>query len=200
LHSQGFFMIQTACPDCRGEGSTIRDRCADCHGEGTQVASNQLSLNIPAGIDEGQTLRLAGKGEVARGGGTPGHLYVVLRVAEDANFERHGEDVLTEVAISYVTAALGGQVEIPTLEDECTATETLDIAAGTQPGDLKVRSGKGIPRIGARGRGDHVIRIRVDIPTKLPERERELLKQIADERGENVGDGKRSLFGRRKKG
>jgi len=202
LHAQGFFMIQTTCPSCRGEGSILKERCASCRGAGTQGKTSKLTVNVPAGVDDGQTLRLAGKGESARGGPS-GHLYVSLHVKPDKRFVRDGEDVLTEVPISYVTAALGGEVVVPTLEEMCKGTTRIDVKAGTQPGDVVVRNGKGVPRVGARGAGDHVVRFRVEIPKKLSAREKELLKEIADERGETTGDGstKRgssSLFGRLK--
>ena len=155
---------------------------------------------MPAGVDDGQTLRLAGKGESAARGGSAGHLYVSLHVQPDKRFLRDGEDVLTEIPISYVTAALGGEVEVPTLEDMCKGSARVEVKAGTQPADVIVRSGKGVPRISGRGAGDHVVRFRVEIPKKMSAREKELLKEIADERGEATGDGKRggSLFGRLK--
>lgn len=201
LHAQGFFMIQTTCPSCRGEGSTVRERCPDCRGAGTVGKTSKLTINVPAGVDDGQTLRLAGKGEAAPGGGPSGHLYVVLRVAGDDRFLREGADVLTEAQVSYVMAALGGEVEIPTLDEDCTATEKVEVKPGTQPGDVLVRRGKGIARVGGRGHGDHVVRFEVQIPKKLGANERDLLRQIAEERGETVGDGKRAhgLFGRLKR-
>jgi len=202
LHSQGFFMIQTTCPHCRGEGSTVRDRCGTCRGSGAIKRSSKLTITVPPGVDEGQSLRLAGKGESPRGGGTPGHLYVLLHVAPDPRFLRNGDDVLTEVPVSYVVAALGGEVEIPTLDEGTKGTVMVDVKPGTQPGDAMVRTGKGMRSLSGRGRGDQVVRFRVDIPKKLSARERELLREIADERGEQVGDGKRAtggLFGRSKR-
>ena len=200
LHAQGFFMIQTTCPSCRGEGSVLKERCASCRGAGTQGKTSKLSINVPAGVDDGQTLRLAGKGEAARGGGSggaTGHLYVSLHVEPDKRFVRDGEDVLTEVPISYVTAALGGEVEVPTLEDMCRGSAKVDVKAGTQPGDVVVRSGKGVPRVSARGAGDQIVRFVVEIPKKLSNRERELLKEIAEERGESAAEGCGSGGGKR---
>ena len=200
LHAQGFFMIQTTCPSCRGEGSTVRERCTACRGGGTVHRASKLSISVPPGVDDGQTLRLAGRGESPRGGGQAGHLYVALHVEQDARFNRDGDDVLTEVPVSYVVAALGGEVEVPTLEESCRATAVIDVKAGTQPGDVVVRAGKGVRSVGGRGRGDHVVRFRVEIPRKLNARERDLLREIAQERGEQVGEGKRgSLFGRLKR-
>lgn len=202
LHAQGFFMIQTTCPNCRGEGSIVRERCTACRGGGVMRRSSKLSITVPPGVDEGQSLRLAGKGESARGpgGGSPGHLYVLLHVEPDPRFVREGDDVLTEVPVSYVTAALGGEVEVPTLDEACTGTATIEVKAGTQPNDTIVRTGKGVRSVSGRGRGDQVVRFRVEIPKKLSSRERELLREIAQERGDHPGDGKRgSLFGRNKR-
>jgi molecular chaperone DnaJ len=200
LHAQGFFMIQTTCPSCRGEGSLIRERCTACRGSGAVRRSSKLTITVPPGVDDGQTLRLAGKGESPRGGGPAGHLYVMLHVQADARFIRQGDDVLTEVPVSYVLAALGGEVEVPTLDDACQGTAEVEVKAGTQPGDVVVRAGKGVRSVTGRGRGDQVVRFRVEIPKKMGARERELLREIAGERGEQVGDGKRgSLFGRLKR-
>ena len=196
LHSQGFFMIQTTCPSCRGEGRMIKDLCGSCSGSGLENQTSSLSVTIPAGIDDGQTLRLAGKGEAAPQGGRPGHLYVVIHVHPDERFLREEDDVLTEVPISYLTAALGGEVQVPSLDEHCEATATLEVKAGTQPGDVVVRRGEGIPRVNRRGRGDHHFRFKVEIPTKLSSRERELLRQLADEVGEKDGKRRGRLFGR----
>ncbi len=181
LHSQGFFMVQTACPACRGRGSVIKSPCKECRGKGTAQDTSSLSVTVPAGVDNGQTLRLAGKGEASADGGQAGHLYVVMEVASDDRFERHEEDVLTRVPITYLQAALGSKVEIPTLEDDCEGVEEITVKAGTQPGDTMIRRGQGIPRIQRRGRGDQVLQFVVQIPKKLSRREKELLEQIADE-------------------
>jgi molecular chaperone DnaJ len=203
LHAQGFFMIQTTCPNCRGEGSMVRERCTACRGAGTVRRTSKLTVTVPPGVDDGQTLRLAGKGEGVRGGGPAGHLYVVMHLQPDPRFTRQGDDVLVEVPVSYVVAALGGEVEVPTLDDGCRGTALVEVKPGTQPGDLVVRAGKGIRSVGGRGRGDQVVRFRVDIPIKTTPRERELLREIAQERGEQVGDGKNrgtsGLFGRLKR-
>ncbi len=198
LHSQGFFMIQTACPACRGQGRTIREKCHDCRGAGQVADISTLSVTVPAGVDDGQSLRLAGQGESAPGGGPAGHLYVMLQVAPDDRFVRQGDDVLTEVPISYATAALGGEISVPTLEDECTAEETLTVKPGAQPGDVIVRRGEGVPRVDGRGRGDFVVQLKVVIPRKMSGREEELLREIAKETGEDVKPHKRGFFERLK--
>lgn len=197
VHAQGFFMVQTTCPHCRGAGKVVKDPCEDCRGRGTRPETTTLSVNVPAGVDDGQTLRLANKGEVAPGG-VAGHLYVVLHVQGDERFHREGDDVLSEVPVSFVKAALGGELEIYTLDDECKGTTTIEIKPGTQPGDVMLRRGEGIPRVGASGRGDHAVRFQVAIPKKLSSRQEELLRELATELGEDVKPEKRGLFGRKK--
>nr|MBA3541086.1 molecular chaperone DnaJ [Deltaproteobacteria bacterium] len=189
--------VQTTCPQCRGAGKTIKDPCADCRGRGAKPESSTLSVTVPAGVDDGQTLRLAGKGEATAGGQT-GHLYVVLHVQGDERFKREEADILTEVPISFVKAAIGGEVDVFTLEDNCTGTATVDLKPGTQPGDVMVRREQGIPRVGESGRGDHVIQFKVEIPKKLTARQEELLRELGTELGENVKAEKRGLFGRKK--
>ncbi len=199
MHSQGFFMIGTTCPACRGERVIITDKCGDCRGAGTKEKPETLTVNVPSGVDDGQTLRLTGKGEAARGGGA-GNLYVVLHVAEDKRFKRDGEDVYTEVPLSIVTATLGGKVTVPTLDNDTNGTTEIDVEPGTQPGAAVVRRGAGIPRLDGYGRGNHIIHFNVAIPKSLSERQRELLREFAAEGGETVNEPPRSrLFGRKKK-
>ena len=199
LHSQGFFMIQTTCPQCRGQGRIVESVCDTCRGRGLQQKKSKLSVTVPAGVDNGQTLRLSGKGEVSQQGGPPGNLYVVLLVASDERFHREEDSILTEVPISYLTAALGGEVTVPTLDNDCQGEATLKVKAGTQPGAVVLRRGEGIPRVNGRGRGDHAIQFKVEIPTELHGREEELLREIATERGEQVAEEKRGLFGRKRR-
>jgi molecular chaperone DnaJ len=196
VHSQGFFMVQSTCPHCRGQGKTIKEPCTECRGRGTQSETSTLSVTVPSGVDDGQTLRLAGKGETAAGGST-GHLYVVLHVQGDERFKRDGEDVLTEIPVSFVKAALGGEVEVYTLDDNCNGTTTVELKPGTQPNDVLVRRSQGIPRVGQSGRGDHVIQWKVEIPKKLSAKQQDLLRELASDLGEDVKE-KRGLFGRKK--
>ncbi|MBX3154877.1 MAG: molecular chaperone DnaJ [Deltaproteobacteria bacterium] len=196
VHAQGFFMVQTTCPACRGAGKVVKDPCEDCRGRGAVAETSTLAVTVPAGVDDGQTLRLAGKGE-AVANGSPGHLYVVLHVQGDERFRRDGEDVVTELPVSFVKAALGGEVEVYTLDENCTGTATIDLKAGSQPGDVVVRRGQGIPRVGEQGRGDHHVLLRVEIPKKLTARQEELMRELATELGEGVRE-KRGLFGRKK--
>ena len=177
VHSQGFFMVQTTCSQCRGSGRLVKDPCADCGGRGAKSETSTLSVSVPAGVADGQTLRIAGRGECAPGG-TSGDLYVVLSVARDDRFERDGDDVVSEVPISVVQAALGGEVEIDTLDDGCEGTAILELRPGTQPGDEVVRRGQGVPRVAGEGRGDHVVRLIVEIPRKLTTKQEKLLREL----------------------
>ncbi|HEY0195024.1 MAG TPA: molecular chaperone DnaJ, partial [Kofleriaceae bacterium] len=178
VHAQGFFMVQTACPHCRGQGKIIKETCEDCRGRGAKAETSTLNVTVPPGVDDGLSLRLAGKGE-AVAGGTPGHLYVVLHVQGDDRFKRDEADVVTEVPISFVKAALGGEVEIYTLDDECKGTATIELKPGVQPDEIVVRRGQGIPRVNDTGRGDHVVQFKVEIPKKLTARQEELLRELA---------------------
>ena len=200
LHSQGFFMIGTACPSCRGEGTIVRDPCPGCRGAGVKEKQETLTVNVPAGVDDGQMLRLAGKGESAPRGGASGHLYVVIHVSEDPRFQRDGFDVHTEVPISMVTATLGGRITIPTLESGTKGTAELDIEPGSQPGTMIVRRGQGIPRPNGAGRGQQVVHLKVEIPKRLSDKQRELLRDFASESGEKLAEPPRAgFFARRKK-
>jgi molecular chaperone DnaJ len=198
LHSQGFFMVGTTCPQCRGAGTLIVDKCASCQGRGTSEKRETLSVPIPAGVDDGRTLRVTGKGEAGRHGGPPGNLFIVIHVAEDERFVREGADVLTEVSIGIATAALGGKVKVPTLDDGATGETQIDVDPGTQPGDHVVRRGQGLAHLDRAGRGDHIVRFKVVVPTSLTGKQKELLRELAAETGDEVCEAK-SFFGRKKK-
>ncbi len=196
VHAQGFFMVQTTCPHCRGAGKMIKTPCEDCRGRGTKGETSTLSVTVPPGVDDGQRLRVANKGEVAAGGA--GDLHVALHVQGDERFRRDGDDILTQVPVSFVKAALGGEIEVDTLEDNCTGVTTIKLDPGTQPGDVIVRRGQGIPRVLESGRGDHVVQFVVEIPKKLTDKQEALLRELATELGEDVRAEKKGLFGRRK--
>lgn len=183
VHSQGFFMVQTTCTQCSGAGKTIKDPCRDCRGRAIRSETSTLTVTVPAGVDDNQTLRIAGKGE-SLPGGAPGDLYVVLLVDSDVRFERDGDDIISEVPISFFQAALGGQVEVDTLDDNCEGTTILELRAGTQPGDEIVRRGQGIQHVAEQGRGDHYIRFAVEIPKKLTAKQEKLLRDLAPDFGE----------------
>ena len=183
VHPQGFFMVQTICALCQGAGKTIKDPCRDCRGRGVRAETQELIVTVPAGID-GQTLRITGKGE-SLPGGEPGDLHVVLIVDGNDRFERDGDDIISEVPISFFQAVLGGEVEVDTLDDGCEGTAILELRAGTQPGDEIVRRGQGIPHVTDQGRGDHYIRFVLEIPKKLTSKQEKLLRELAADFGED---------------
>jgi molecular chaperone DnaJ len=197
VHAQGFFMVQTACPACRGAGKVIKQPCEDCHGRGAKAETSTLNVTVPAGVDDGVAVPVRGKGGSIAGGAS-GDLYVVLHVQGDERFKRDGDDVFTEVPVSFVKAALGGEVEVYTLDDNCTGTTVVELKPGTQPGEVMVRRGQGIPRVGESGRGDHVLQFKIEIPKKLTARQEELMRELAGELGETVKAEKRGLFSRKK--
>ena len=195
--AQGFFRVATVCPRCRGAGKEIKDPCTACRGRGAKPEQSTQEITIPAGVDDGQHLRMTGKGQ-AIANGPAGDLYVVLHVQGDERFKRDEADILTEVKISMARAVLGGEINIYTLEDGVTGMATLDLKPGTQPGDVVVRRGQGIPRVNEEGRGDHVLQFKVEIPKKLTSRQEELMRELAAELGDTGAKEKRGLFGRKK--
>lgn len=197
VHRQGFFTLQTACPACRGEGSTIDNPCDGCSGTGVQQKEATLSIRIPAGLDDGQTLRVAGGGEPGLRGGPPGNLYVQIAVEADPRFQRQDFDVHSIVEVDMLQACLGCTLTVPTLEGDV----EIEIEAGAQPDDVITRRGKGIPFLGRRGRGDHHLHLRVHIPKRLDGAHEDALRKIADDLGVTVGKKKGflgSLLGRGK--
>jgi len=191
VHSQGFFMISTTCPDCRGAGQRIKEPCEDCEGKGVIAREDTLSVTVPAGVEDGQTLRLGGQGETSRQGGAPGNLYVNLHVEADERLHREGPDLFVDVHISFPLAALGGKVAIPVLKGE----QEIDVPAGVQPGDVMVLRGAGVARLDGRGKGDQVLRFQVDVPKKLSRKAKDLLRDLANELGEEVPE-RKGLFSR----
>ncbi|MCB9555607.1 MAG: molecular chaperone DnaJ [Deltaproteobacteria bacterium] len=176
-HTQGFFMISSVCPSCRGRGYVINESCKDCRGAGVVRRVDTLQVNVPAGVEDGQILRLAGQGEVPGDGGVAGNLYVHLRVADHELLKRDGADVIVEVPIDFPLAALGGKVTIPVIGGE----REIEIPSGCQPGEEKVLRGIGLPYVGSRGRGDQIVRFRVEVPKKLSSRAKELLRELDEE-------------------
>jgi molecular chaperone DnaJ len=191
VHAQGFFRVQTTCPRCRGRGQIIETPCESCSGSGTVQKESTLTVRIPAGIDDGQTLRVGGGGQPGVMGGPPGNLYVLLRVLPDERFEREEYDIFSEVEISMFQAALGTKVTVPTLEGE---TE-IDIEPGTQPETIITRRGQGIPVLGGRGKGDQHIRVKVTVPKKLSSEQEEKLRELAKDMGLDVAAKKKGLLG-----
>jgi molecular chaperone DnaJ len=173
---QGFFSVARTCGRCRGSGRVITSPCKDCRGEGQVSAERKLQIKIPAGVDTGSQLRMSGEGEPGFQGGPPGDLYVFVRVEEHPFFRRDGFDLLCEVPISFCQAALGATLDVPTADGGRTK---LTIPEGTQTGTVLRLRGQGVPHLGARGRGDLHVGVRVVVPTKLSSDQRRLLEQLA---------------------
>jgi molecular chaperone DnaJ len=172
--SQGFFQLQQTCPKCRGTGTLIRNPCDSCFGQGRVRRSRKLSVKIPAGVDTGDRIRLAGEGEAGRNGGPPGDLYVEVHVREHPIFERDGEHLSCEVPISFATAALGGTVEVPTLDGNV----ALKIPAETQSGRVFRLRDKGVKPVRGSSRGDLFCRVVVETPVHLSVEQKELIHKL----------------------
>lgn len=192
--SQGFLTVTRPCAQCGGEGIVLEKPCRECHGEGRRRGTHRLEIRIPPGVETGSRLRLQREGDAGRNGAPSGDLYVVLTVQPDEIFEREGEDLVLQLDLPFPTLVLGGEVTVPTLEEP----EKVTIPPGTRAGsELRLR-GKGMGRLGHRGRGDLVVRVGVLVPESPSAREKELLKQYAELVGAPVGTGK-GVFGKAKK-
>ena len=179
---QGFFMVERTCPVCHGAGQVIADPCRDCRGEGRVDKTKTLSINVPPGVDEGTRIRLTGEGEAGARGAPAGDLYIFLHVKQHSLFERQGTTLFAHAPISFTTAALGGEITLPGIDGEKLAVK---ITPGTQSGREVRHRGAGMPVLQGRGRGDLVVRLDVEMPTKLSARQRELLEEFrATETGE----------------
>jgi molecular chaperone DnaJ len=175
-YQQGFFSIARTCTSCGGAGQVINDPCPKCKGEGRVVKQRTLEVKVPAGVEEGMRMRYAGQGEPGFFGGPSGDLYVVLHVKEHAFFERDGHHLHCSIPVSFSQAALGAEIEIPTLE----GTHKLKVPEGTQSGTVFKVRGKGIPVLNGHGKGDLVVEVKVQVPTKLTKRQKELLAELAE--------------------
>lgn len=171
---QGFFSVQQICPTCKGVGTTITDPCDKCHGRGRVRKIRTLSVKVPAGVDDGDRIRLSGEGEAGRNGGPPGDLYVDLQVSKHKIFERDGANLACEVPISFATATLGGEVELPTLNGHV----SLKIPAGTQSGKIFRLRGKGVTTVRDPRQGDLFAQIAVETPINLTPEQKDMLKKF----------------------
>lgn len=171
---QGFFSIQQTCPTCKGAGTTIDDPCGSCHGRGRVQKTKTLSVKIPAGVDDGDRIRLSGEGEAGRNGGPAGDLYVEIRLKRHKIFQRDGADLSCEVPVSFATAALGGEIELPTLDGHV----SLKVPAGTQSGKVFRLRGKGVTTVRDPRKGDLFARLSVETPVNLTDKQKELLRQF----------------------
>lgn len=182
----GSFTQVSACPTCSGTGEVIEDHCEVCGGSGQTQETKKLKITVPAGVDNGTRLRVSNEGDAGLRGGPAGDLYVYLFVAEDAAFKRDGINILSDLKISYLQAILGCKLTIDTVD----GPEELDVPAGTQPGTVLILDNRGVPKLGNPvSRGDHLITVQVDIPTRMKPEERELVEKLAEIRGEKVNRG-----------
>jgi molecular chaperone DnaJ len=174
-HAQGFFTLERTCPTCQGRGQVIDDPCKDCDGAGRVVRERMLSVNIPPGVEDGTRIRLAGEGEAGVRGGPPGDLYIFLSLAQHEFFQREGADLYCRVPISMVTAALGGDFEVPAIDG---GKGRVKVPAGTQTGRRFRLSGKGMPVLRSKQMGDMYVQVTVETPQNLSKRQRELLAEF----------------------
>ena len=175
-HNQGFFQLSVPCPTCHGSGETISSPCPRCRGRGQIHEVRELSVRIPAGVDTGNRLRVRGEGEGGVNGGPNGDLYVVIQVENDDTFTREGQNLLISREISFVQAALGSKIHVPTLDEDI----TVDVPKGTQSGEVFRVADKGLPYPGRQTSGDLLVEIKVRTPTKLTTRQEELLREFAE--------------------
>lgn len=192
MTTQGFFRMQTACPTCRGRGTVVRDPCAVCSGQGRMLKEVVRELSVPAGVDTGMQLCLRGEGEAGQNGGPRGDLYVEIEVREHQLFKRDGQDLNYRLPVTFAQAALGAEIEIPTLKGR----EMLKIRPGTQPGEVSRLKGYGMPdpRGGNSRPGDLLVEIQVEVPKKLTGEQEELLRKLAELDHKHVMPQRKSFF------
>ena len=200
--ANGFFQVERTCPRCGGSGEMIADPCGTCHGHGQVRKNRQLSLKIPAGVDDGSRIRLSGEGDAGQRGGPRGDLYVFLSVHDHELFERDNLDLLVTVPVPMTVAALGGVVDAPCLVSEacdgkCKAT--VEVPAGAQTGKTIRIKGKGMPHLNGRQRGDLVVELFVETPTDLTPRQKELMQELAASFGESQNPRNSSFAGKAKR-
>lgn len=182
--NQGFFTLATACPRCRGEGSFIEHPCADCRGAGKVPEKSEIKLKIPPGVEDGLRLRVPQQGDAGDQGAPRGDLYVVVREREHRVFQRNGADLLCELPFAFHQLALGDKVEIPTLRGRA----EMSIPAGTQSGKVFRLRNQGLPELEGSGRGDQLVRVFIEVPEKLSDRQKELLREFAAIEHKRGGD------------
>ena len=187
---QGFFRIAKTCGSCNGQGTIITEPCSACNGSGSIRKVRTRTVKIPAGVDTGSRLMLRGEGELGAGGGPPGDLYVVIQVKEHPLFTREGTTIICEIPLSFPHAALGAEIEVPTLDGKV----KRKIPAGTQSGTVFRLRGKGLPDPSGHGRGDQLVRIIVETPRRLTPRQRELLEEFAQISGDGLSPASKGFF------
>ena len=190
LMSRGIFSIAQTCPNCKGAGRILEKPCKSCHGEGRQERTSKIKLRIPAGVDGGSRLRSSGNGEAGIHGGPPGDLYVMLHLKPHEMFQRDGDDLLCEVPVSFVQAALGAEIEVPTLEGRA----MIKVPAGTQSHSIFRVKGKGVKNLQDRGYGDLHVRVQVEVPTRLTAEQKVKLQEFAELCDEDVNPISKGFF------
>jgi len=188
MRNAGFFSVEQPCPSCGGRGSIVRNACRSCRGEGAVRKKREITVRIPSGIQDSTRLRMGGEGEPSADGGPRGDLYCDVFVRPHSFFERHGNDIVCEMPVSFAIAALGGEVEVPTLE----GSGRLKIPRGTPSGQLLRMRSAGVPPLNGGPRGDQIVRVVVEVPKKVTKRQEELLREFADL--EQQGKGKKNLW------
>ena len=191
----GVFATTTTCPKCGGRGKIIHSPCKDCNGTGQQRKRKTIQVNIPAGIDNGQTISLRGQGNAGRNGGPAGDLLITVTVRPHQLFRREGNDVLCEAPITFTQAVLGGEMEIPTIDGKV----KYDIPEGTQTGTTFRLRGKGIPNLNGRGRGDQYVTVYIETPRNLNREQKEALKKFSQSLGEHNYEARKNFFSKFKK-
>lgn len=192
----GMFRMVTTCPNCRGRGTVIKDHCPNCRGSGRQIRKQVVTVKIPAGVHEGQAVRISGQGEAGDGGSPPGDLHCYITVKTHDVFTRHNNDLVCQIPVSFTQAALGGSIEVPTLKGH----DRLEIPAGTQHGEVFKLKGKGLPDIRTYRNGDEIVQILIEIPKKLTEKQKQLLRDFAasEDHGVENSSGKKTFMGKLK--
>ena len=176
--AQGAFVMTTTCPTCRGRGAEAKEACDECDGAGQVDSDRVVKINVPGGVDTGQSLRLSGRGQEGTRGGPAGDLYVTVHVERDEDFERDGFNLIHHLVVTYPQAALGAKVDLPALEEDEDVVQTIKVPSGTQNGETLVIRGAGVPRLNGRGRGDLICVVGVEVPKKLSREQKRLLKEL----------------------
>ncbi len=190
----GQFVSSKTCDACRGEGKIITDPCPACNGKGKLRNNVKKTINIPAGIDDGQTISLRGEGDPGTKGGPNGDLFINIKVRSHSLFKRQGNDVMCDVPITFTQAALGAEIEVPTIDGRVKYT----VPEGTQTGDVFRLKGKGIPFLRGSGRGDQYVKVGIEVPKKLNEKQKELLRQFAEISGDETHEQRKGFFDKMK--